>query len=424
MKFIKDFKWDFSCFKFVFDELSKYVFCDTKILVAVSGGPDSMFVSLLMYEFFKQKWFDLWNLYFIHCNHKTRVQTDQEELFVKDFFRWLNLLISVYSWNGHTEDELRKWRYSMFNHEIQDYWIKYLITWHNLTDRIESTFMNLSRWSWINWFMSMRFLDFNNLLESAQILRPILSFTKKQIEDFCKKFEIPYVIDQTNLDKNTSLRNNLRLEIFPQLANISNKNDEKTCSFFDSMKQIYSDIEKLEKPDNIWEFYPIKKSGYWNADFAYQREIPFWFIDEKTLLIVLKKFNIYSDVSKWTLFDFLQFFKEAKQWYKYINGVYFFISNWKIYIIKSKQKFWEKCIEKQQIINKIWIVEIWKETVEIENSDFIWCVIRYPKIWDKVWTKTWWEWCINKKIPIFWRNFIPVVELKNWLVECSLKNIL
>lgn len=312
----------------------------------------------------------------------------------------------------------------MFNSEIRHFEIKYLVTGHNLTDRIESSFMNMSRGAWINWFLSMKFVDTNNLLESAEILRPILSFTKKQVEKFCTDFNIPYVIDQTNLDKNTSLRNNLRLEIFPQLAEISNKKTEETCTFFDSMKQIYSDIEKLEKVENIWEFYPIKKSGYRNAAFAYLREIPFGFIDEKVLLIVLKKFNIYSDVSKNTLLDFLQFFRESKQWYKYINWVYFFVSNGKIYIIKAKQNFWEKYIEKQEIIDKVWFIEIGKENVKVENPNFVWLTIRYPKMWDKVWSKSWWEWCINKKIPIFWRNFIPVIVQKSGDVEWYIQNIL
>ena len=80
----------------MFDELSKYIFSDTKILVAVSGGPDSMFVSVLMYEFFKVKNFDYKNLYFIHCNHKTRVETDQEEKFVQTFFSGFNLSVATY----------------------------------------------------------------------------------------------------------------------------------------------------------------------------------------------------------------------------------------------------------------------------------------------------------------------------------------
>ena len=159
----------------------------------------------------------------------------------------------------------------------------------------------------------MRFCDENNLLSSAKILRPLLSFTKKEIEQYCEDYDIPYVIDKTNLDQNTSLRNKIRLGLFPQLVEISNKSSDINCSFFESMKQIYTDIEKIEVMEDVGNFQPIKRSPYRNADFAFLREIPFAFINEKILLAVLKKFNIYSDVSKSTLADFLQFFQSAKQ---------------------------------------------------------------------------------------------------------------
>jgi len=416
MKFIKDIKWDFSQFTTLFDRLNHFVKDDTKILVAVSGWPDSMLVSILVSQFFVKKWFDLQNLYYVHCNHKTRSETDEEELFIRSFFDWLNLSVYTYSGDKFSEDDLRQWRYSNFNELIEKHDIQYLVTGHNLTDRIESTFMNIVRGAWINGFLSMKFCDTNNLLENAKILRPISWYTKKEIESLCNEFNIPFVVDQTNLDENTSLRNYIRLSLFPQLAKISNKNDTNTCTFFESMKQIYQDIEKLETAENIGQFVAIKKSWYRNADFAYLREIPFWFIDEKVLLIVLKKFNVYSDVSKSTLSDFLNFFHLAKQWYKYINWVYFFISNGKIYVIKAKQNFWEKNIEKSEIITTLWECNIWKETVTIKDSEFIWCNLRYPRQWDKVWNKSRSEYCINKKIPIFWRNFIPVIELKNWFV--------
>lgn len=419
MNFITDIKWDFSQFNPVFAQLSKYFLADTKILVAVSGWPDSMLASALIYRYFLASWLDLGNLYFVHCNHKTRVETDEEEEFIRSFFQWLNLSVFSYDGTWHTEDDLRTWRYSAFNQLVQEHHIDYLVTGHNLTDRIESSFMNMVRGAGMIGFLSMRFLDENNLLSSAKILRPLLSFTKKEIENFCNQFEIPYVIDQTNLDQNTSLRNMIRLVLFPHLMDMSNKNTDENCTFFESMRQIYTDIEKIEQTEDIWKFQPMKKSPYRNADFAYLWDIPVGFIDEKVLLAVLKKFNIYCDVSKSTLSDFLQFFKSAKQWYKYINWVYFFIASGKIYIIKAKQNFWEKCIEKQLIIDKLWVYEIGKEQVSISNPDFQWCILRYPQAWDKVWSKSWGEYCINKKIPLFWRNFIPVVQLKSgYVIGC------
>jgi len=61
------------------------------------------------------------------------------------------------------------------------------------------------------------------------------------------------MIDKTNLDKNTSLRNNIRLSLFPQFADLSNKSDDDTNTFFDSMKQIYKELDEiwLNKQTNI-----------------------------------------------------------------------------------------------------------------------------------------------------------------------------
>ena len=401
----------------VFNKLSANDFSETKFLVAVSGWPDSMLTSILIYKYFLENKFNLDNLFFIHCNHKTRVETDDEEKFIRSFFDGLNLEICHYTWSDKWENALREWRYSEFNKIIQKNKIDFLVTGHNLTDRIESTFMNLCRGAWLNWFLSMKFIDTNNLVDWAKILRPLLSFTKKSIEKFCDNLTIPYVIDHTNFDQDTSFRNKIRLSILPQLAEISNKNSETSCSFFESMNQIYDDIESNKDKLDIWNFIEIKKSPYRNADFAYLWDIPFWFIDENVLLAVLRKFNVYLDVTKKTLDDFLQFFHKAEQWYKYINWAYFFISNGKIYIIKAKQNFWEKYIEKETIIDKIWNVEIWKNIVNIDSNEFIKKILRYPKVWDKFGSKSWWKYCINKKIPIFWRNFVPIIADWNQILK-------
>ena len=84
-------------------------------------------------------------MYFVHCNHQTRPETDQEEQFIRSFFKESNLSVFSYDGDGHKEDELREWRYSNFNQVVHDYQIDYLVTGHNLTDRIESSFMNMAR---------------------------------------------------------------------------------------------------------------------------------------------------------------------------------------------------------------------------------------------------------------------------------------
>ncbi|OQB41531.1 MAG: hypothetical protein BWY04_00782 [candidate division CPR1 bacterium ADurb.Bin160] len=45
-----------------------------------------MFLSFLIYSFFAKNNLDFNNLFFIHCNHKTRKETEQEQKFIEDFF--------------------------------------------------------------------------------------------------------------------------------------------------------------------------------------------------------------------------------------------------------------------------------------------------------------------------------------------------
>ena len=87
IKKINELKTDqLSQFKEVFDKLSEHIFDNKKVLIAVSAGPDSMFLSVLIYNYFIQNQLDLNNLFFIHCNHKTRKETEEEQKFIKEFF--------------------------------------------------------------------------------------------------------------------------------------------------------------------------------------------------------------------------------------------------------------------------------------------------------------------------------------------------
>lgn len=462
MKTIKNFvNIDISKFSDLFDQLSNYIFDDKKILIAVSGWPDSMFLSVLIYNFFVKNNLSLNNLYFVHCNHNTREETDSEQKFVEGFFDWLNLSVSEIKWDcfvsspsvvdslqlcndtschpewnegstmnsldssqaqndrgkNKTESSLRQWRYGEFQKVIDDYKIDLLLTWHNLTDRIESTLMNMFRGAWLNWFLSMRFVDISPLVRNANLLRPLLHFTKWEIEEFCVSYEIPFVVDQTNFDIETSMRNNIRLSLFPELAKLSHKHDHKNNTFFDSMKRLYNELDEKEKISEIWSFVEMRKSYYRNAEFVFIWDIPTSFVSADVLLKVLKKFNISSNVQKKTLDELVHFFASSKQWYKYINGVYFFLSHGKIYIIKAKENFWQKYIEKSLIIDKLWELKIGKEIINIQDKKFIWLEVRYPKLGDKIGSKSWSKYCINHKIPLFWRNFVPIVIQWNDIIE-------
>jgi len=122
-----------------------------KIMIAVSGGADSMLTACLMYNFFLENKYSLQNLFFIHCNHSTRPGNLADEQFIKTFFKDTQLIIATRTKNKKTsEAELRKRRYEAFNLYAKKHHIDQFIFGHNLTDRIESTFLNLLRGANLN----------------------------------------------------------------------------------------------------------------------------------------------------------------------------------------------------------------------------------------------------------------------------------
>ncbi|MBU0625898.1 hypothetical protein KKG31_06155 [Patescibacteria group bacterium] len=116
---------------------------------------------------------------------------------------------------------------------------------HNLSDRIESTFLNILRGASLKGFLSMDFAQSHPLLTGAKVMRPLISLSKKNILEICKKNNIPYITDKSNFDNTTSLRNKLRNKILPQLFAL-NKNENSQKTFENSMENIYTEINKLQ----------------------------------------------------------------------------------------------------------------------------------------------------------------------------------
>jgi len=112
----------------------------------------------------------------------------------------------------------------------------------------------------------------HHLLPGIKVLRPILSLTKDEIIEICKKNKIPFITDPTNADTTTSLRNKLRNKVLPELYTLANKQTATSNSFIESMKNIYEQLENsFQQKDIILN--SIKQSPHRNAKFAYERQI-------------------------------------------------------------------------------------------------------------------------------------------------------
>lgn len=159
------------CFRFLKEKITP----NQKIMVAISGGADSMLTACLLYDFYKKEHYPLDHIFFIHCNHNTRSSNTDDETLIKNFFEKTNTYITKRPSNKKaSEAELRTWRYKEFSSYTKKEHIDYLIFGHNLTDRIESSFLNLLRGANLNGFLAMTSEETHHLLKNTKVLRPLL----------------------------------------------------------------------------------------------------------------------------------------------------------------------------------------------------------------------------------------------------------
>jgi len=111
-----------------FESLKSKVSPDKKLMIAVSGGSDSILTASLMYNLFLKKKYNLQNLFFIHCNHNVRKGNVSDEAFIRDFFEDTQLIITKrLTDKKSTEAELRKWRYEEFKKYAKIHAIDYIV---------------------------------------------------------------------------------------------------------------------------------------------------------------------------------------------------------------------------------------------------------------------------------------------------------
>ena len=200
------------------------------ILLALSGGADSVSLLYLLCELRKKRPFPL---YAAHVNHGIRGEEyGNEALRDEDFCRKLcdRLEVELFvkkidvpamsSESGQSlETAAREARYGFFAEIMAEHSIKILATAHNADDNFETQIFNLCRGCGISGIGGIpEVRSFEGALNGI-IVRPILSATKGEILSFCEENSCAFVTDSTNaLDD--CVRNKLRLNIIPQLKDI------------------------------------------------------------------------------------------------------------------------------------------------------------------------------------------------------------
>ena len=225
------------------------------VLLAVSGGKDSM-TMLDLFNYFK---YELkLNLVVCHFNHSLRDDADRDEKFVKTQCEKYGLKfyskkedVLLYSNENKlsTEEGARFLRYKFFDEVKRIENLEYIATAHNKNDLAETVIMRILRGTGINGLIGIQ-------SERGDLIRPILNFSRDEIEKYIEENNIPFVEDKTNFEE-LYLRNKIRLNLFLILKNEYNPRILDAISRLSNIAFDYSTISReyiASKEGLLWEF--------------------------------------------------------------------------------------------------------------------------------------------------------------------------
>ncbi|CAM1368428.1 tRNA(Ile)-lysidine synthase [Tenacibaculum sediminilitoris] len=228
---------------------------EKKMLIAISGGVDSVVLTHLLYQL-------QFNISLAHCNFKLREEeSDKDEKFVKELGKSLNIQTFTAQFNTNeyaiknklsTQLAARELRYDWFDQLCKQHSFDYILTAHHADDNLETFIINLSRGSGLDGLTGIPSINKN-------IVRPFLIFSREEVLSFAKENNINWREDQSNAETKY-LRNKIRHQITPLLKELNPSlltNFNKTINHLKESQQIINDkIEEITdeillKEDNL-----------------------------------------------------------------------------------------------------------------------------------------------------------------------------
>lgn len=214
----------------------------SRFFIAVSGGIDSM-VLVHLFQHFRFE-FGL-----LHCNFKLRGdESDADMRFIHDYAEANNLQLKI----GFFETEkiakemkvsiqvaARELRYQWFYEQMEENNVDFVATAHHLDDCLETFLINLSRGTGLEGLTGIP-------EQNDKIFRPLLPFSREEIEDYATKNNIKWREDSSNASDKYQ-RNKIRHLIVPVLKEIN-------PTFLDSFQKTLNNLKEAQSIVNDGEY--------------------------------------------------------------------------------------------------------------------------------------------------------------------------
>ena len=192
-----------------------------KIVVGVSGGPDSLTLLTLLNKY-KSKF--NYEIIVAHVNHLIRKDSTDDEQFVENYckkngikfyYKRVNVQEIAKQQKKGEEEVGRNERYKFFDEICEKENANKIAIAHNMNDNAETMLLNLIRGTGLNGLEGIQPSQYNN-----RFIRPLINCNRNEIEDFCKENNLEPRIDSTNKE-NIYKRNIIRNKLIPFLKELN-----------------------------------------------------------------------------------------------------------------------------------------------------------------------------------------------------------
>ena len=194
-------------------EISDRVRPGERVLCAVSGGADSMYLLARMLELAGEGGFQV---LCAHYNHRLRgAESERDEAFVRAWCGEHAVPVFVGAYGGSRRDEaaLREARYAFLRETAATQDCSWIATAHTADDQLETMLLHLARGAGLRGLSGIA-------PEQDGLLRPMLHLTRAEVEAWLTEHGVPHVEDSSN-DSADYARNRLRREAVPAMKTVS-----------------------------------------------------------------------------------------------------------------------------------------------------------------------------------------------------------
>ena len=250
-----------------------------KIVIGCSTGPDSMALLDMLLKVRNK-----YNLSIIvaHVNHNVRKESYEEAEFIKKYCEENNLVCESMVIEDYGDDnfhnEARNIRYNFFENLVHKYEANYLMTAHHGDDLIETILMRMVRGSNLSGYLGFKSVV---NMDGYYIVRPLIYYTKAELEEYDKENNVKYYIDSSN-SKDKYTRNRYRKYVLPFLKEEEKDVHLKFLKFSNTLLEAGKFIDKARDRalNRVTENDKIVIDKFLLEDSYIQREILYYLLSE------------------------------------------------------------------------------------------------------------------------------------------------